>query len=146
MDAFQIPLERQKECSREEALLGSLERSLTSGCCRILKIKIGHFRDTLESSKDLIIQRRYSRILEEAEAAFEIEKIHGTGSLLKLEHPLVINMIDEGRPRSTPSAISAAEIECARRYGISGEAAGGFSLATSATAKASSIADSADAM
>ena len=102
-------------CKKERAHLNSLQRSLDTGCCRILRKKLSTLGAYLSESRDPDVQTEYARVLCEAEVAFRIEEVHGCGSLINLDHPVVKDLI--GDPvRRDPSPISNEEIAAAMRY------------------------------
>lgn len=95
--------------------LKSLRRSLEAGCCGILRVKIQKFKDKLTSSPDADIRDEFADIMTKANEAFDTEALHGRGSLLQLDHPVVRDLIGEKQPR-VPPIIPPEEVEAARRY------------------------------
>ncbi|MBO1905312.1 hypothetical protein KHP60_09645 [Microvirga sp. 3-52] len=114
----------ERRLKKEKALLESLRFSLEIGCCAILKNKISRYGAGLASSANSDTRAEYARIIEDAEGAFQIEAIHGQGSLIKLDHPIVIDLIGKRVPR-VPAAISSEEIAAAKRYRSITASAGG---------------------
>lgn len=108
-------VETRRRRKRERALLWSLNVSVELGCYAILRKEINAYGPFLESSADHDVRSRYAQIVAAAQEAFRIEAIHGQGSLLKLDHPAVIDLIGRHAPR-IPAAITPAEIEAAKRY------------------------------
>jgi len=100
---------------KERALLWSLNVSVDLGCYAILRKEMNAYGPSLESSEDPDVRSGYAQIVAAAQEAFQIEAIHGQGSLLKLDHPAVIDLIGRHAPR-VPAAITQAEIEAAKRY------------------------------
>lgn len=106
--------DRSPEERLERAHLFFMRRSLEAGCCKILKAWIIECHSTLSDSNYPVIRKKYSRLRKKAEEAFAIEELHGVGSLLKLDHPMVENLIKSWR--GNPAAISSEEVEAANRY------------------------------
>jgi len=96
--------------------LDSLRLSLEIGYCGVLRNEIARFGDRLAMSPDEDIRDEYAKITRRAQEAFQIEAVHGRGSLLQLRHPVVKDLIGIKVPRRPP-IIEPEEIEAARRYG-----------------------------
>jgi hypothetical protein len=107
--------EAEQRRQDEDALLDSLRRSLEIGCSTILKNKSARFGAELEESANPEVRAEYSRIIAEAEIALQVEAVHKQGILIKLDHPVVIDLIGQ-RYRREPAVISTEEIEAAKRY------------------------------
>jgi len=79
--------------SEERLLLDSLRFSLGTGCCQVLRSKIDLFGSFIESSADPAVRMEYAILLGEAEAAYRVEAVYGPGSLMKVDHPVVRDLI-----------------------------------------------------
>jgi len=99
----------------ELAYLSALRRTIEMGWCRGLRDDIEFFGPKLEASRDADIKRQYTSILDAAYEAFRIEEVHGQGSLLKLKHPHVIDLLGGDEPRNPP-IITPEEVEASQRY------------------------------
>ena len=66
-------------------------------------------------SPDEDVRDEYAKIMRRAQEAFQIEAVHGRGSLLQLSHPIVKDLIGI-KVQRLPPIIEPDEIEAARRY------------------------------
>jgi len=74
-------------------LLKTLERTVEMGNYSVLASQIEQFGPQLRVSPDADVKKGFQELLERAEPCFEIERIHGKGSLLNLEHPTIQRFI-----------------------------------------------------
>jgi len=79
--------------SEERLLLDSLRFSLETGCCQVLRSKIDLFGAFLKASADPAVRMEYAVLLGEAEAAYRVEAVYGSGSLMKVDHPVIRDLI-----------------------------------------------------
>ncbi len=100
---------------RERKNLESLRHALEVGECGVLKAWLERFGPRLSTSSRPHVVAEYLEICERASRAFEIEKVHGRGSFLNLDHPMVakdIEWVRNGGKESFP----LDRIEAAKRY------------------------------
>jgi len=105
------PSEAELAYMRGSQLLQTLEFAEEIGSYHILKLQLGSFGAELEAHEDEIIREDYLKLLERVEPCFEIERVHGRGSLLNLDHRYIRNGLRRG-----DSNICEAELEAARRW------------------------------
>jgi len=108
-------LEHSGNEQRERKNLASLRHALEVGECGVLKSWLDRFGPRLSKSACPAVVAEYWEILERANRAFEIEKVHGRGSFLNLDHPMVskdIEWVRNGGKESFP----LDRIEAAKRY------------------------------
>lgn len=91
--------------------LHDLRMAMEIGCCRNMRVIIKLRGGLLETANDPRLRAEYAWLLRKAERMFEIEAIHGAGSLLELDHPMVLSLQTAPRP-----AFSLAELEAARKF------------------------------
>jgi hypothetical protein len=98
----------------EEAFLYSLRLSLEIGFCVNVRLKLARHAPYLEASTFPAVLAEYAAIREEAENIFRLEEVHGAGSLLNLDHPVIKGLV--GRiGRDGLQTIPTAHVEAAKR-------------------------------
>jgi hypothetical protein len=100
---------------RERSYLRVLRRSLEIGACVVLRNNLEELGPCLERSTSPEIVEQLIEIRSEAEKAFEIERIHGVGSLLNLDHPSISKQVERDNQFSV-RVIPLEHVEAARRY------------------------------
>jgi len=98
----------------EEALnwhLHDLRVAIEMGFCRSVRSGIKLWGASLETAETPEHRAEYAKILAEADAMFEVENVHGPGSLLNLDHPYVVSLGKQPRP-----VFLVSEIEAAKKY------------------------------
>lgn len=108
------------DCSKEadrgihgpvEWRLHHLRMSIEMGYCRNIRKAIELWGTTLEAAENQMRQAEYAWLLDKIERMFAIERVHGGGSLLELNHPYVVAL------NSTPkSSFGVEELKAAKKY------------------------------
>lgn len=96
--------QRPRTPKDDQILLGAMLRSEDRGDCRTLKLFLEQRGHHLKVSADHEVKVDYEKLLSRAEEAFEYERLHGEGSLFKLDHPANQRFIDS-LPPHYPEAI-----------------------------------------
>lgn len=91
-------------------LLETLKRTVEMGNYSVLASQIEKFGPQLKDSADADVKKGFQELLERAEPCFEIERTHGKGSLLNLEHPTIQRYI------LVDGLIHPSRFEAALRY------------------------------
>lgn len=98
----------------ERAWLEGMRFSLRIGHVKTLRTNIELRGTFLANSPSDDVRAEYGVILRQAEAAFEIERKHGAGCLLRLDDPAVLALTR--RSPGCPPLVSDDEVKAAARY------------------------------
>lgn len=88
-----------------------LRIAMEMGACRTVRTFMRRWGAEVGAAAVKVRRDEYAWLIAKAGRMFEIEQVHGEGSLLELDHPLVISLIE----CPTPS-FSNDEIEAAKKY------------------------------
>lgn len=94
-----------------ELHLHDLRVAMEIGFCRNVRAAIDLWGGLLEAADDPRQRAEYAWLLRKATTMFEVEAVHGPGSLLALDHPMVISL--QTWPRSP---FAPRELEAARKF------------------------------
>lgn len=93
----------------ERRRIENLQHSISIGCCRSLRRRIEEWGVFLADSVDSAVVSEYKAIQRRANTMFQIEELHGAGSLLELSHPTVRRMLSRRSPPWSSNEVAAAE-------------------------------------
>jgi hypothetical protein len=103
---------------KEQIYLRALRRALELGVCVTLNVRLKKYGQRLAASKSPAVLAEFADILGRAAKAYDIEQIHGEGSLLNLDHPAIRKWIewDDQFSHQLVRHIPLRRIEAAKRY------------------------------
>lgn len=88
-----------------------LRIAIEMGSFRTFRNCVAQWGEDLAACEVHVRREEYAWLLRKAERMSEIERVHGQGSLIELDHPFVLSILNSPKPSLTDE-----EVQAARRY------------------------------